>query len=123
MGERAPVRLLISFRNQPRGQKAASSEHCRIGGRGGIFRGIRYDRKEAAVKPVNATRRGCSAGLRRLAGRLLSPSLVPFLPPLSVAVDLALNRVNLKSLVWTQPAAQIMREVRRASFWLASASA
>lgn len=75
------------------------------------------------MKPVNATRRGCSAGLRRLARRLLAPSLVLFLPSLSVAVDLALSRVNLKPLVWIQPAAQILRKVRRASFSLASASA
>ena len=74
---------------------------------------------EATVKPVNATRRGCSAGLRRLAGRLLVPSLVLFPSSLSVAVDLALSRVNLKPLVWTQPdPGSLGRWTGPASGWL-----
>ena len=54
------------------------SLHYLIGGRAVSFKGFRYDRKEATVKPVDATRGGCSSGLRKLAGTLLIPGLVLF---------------------------------------------
>ena len=42
------------------------------------FRRFHYDRKEATVKPLDATHSACSAGLHRQAGMLLIPALVLF---------------------------------------------
>ena len=43
------------------------------------FNGFQHDRKEARVRPVDTTRRSCSAGLKRTAGTRLIPALVLFL--------------------------------------------